>query len=182
MRPDAFMIFQRNNANIIVGESTEPLVMIQADTPLGIEVLSFSQSVVARTGQIGVGGSKAIHEPIRVLKAVDHATPKLQDAVERAYNDLSVVITVFHRVGNSSQASDQWKRQPLFEYKLSEARVAGVEAVLDPRVHGIAGTMWPSDVLDVGPLEEVIVSYKKFEMSYGTTANKVSWTYAEGGG
>lgn len=182
MRPDALMTIVRDVSVIATGESTDPLANAQPDTPSGIEILSFGHKISTRENQLGVqGASNAVHGPIRIVKPVDNASPKIQDLVEQAYTDLVIFVGIMYRKGTSAQASDQWDRDVLLDYEFKQARITSVKVVLDPRVHPIANTMWTSDDLDVGPLEEIVVEYKDYEFSYGSGGNKVTWTYQAGG-
>ena len=90
---------------------------VDAAFPQQIVVLSYAHNITLPVPTGGSGASRSVHQPFRVVKYVDRASPKLSQSVCSGVHYTSVTLTVV-RVGGA--------RNKLIEYQLGDVFVTSV--------------------------------------------------------
>lgn len=176
---DAFMTFEEPTLD---GESTD------ATFPKAIEILSFEQTVirsrpVSAVAKSDSGQGKSEHSAITLIKPLDKSSPKLLQAACAGTLYKKVVISLCQPSGTTKTSSDKWKKIAYLTVTLTQAHISRVHLVADPALHkfGRLGDfpLVAGNVMEMGPLEEVDITYQQIEWMYkggtGTLNISGSW-------
>lgn len=165
---DAFLKFEEP---ALVGESTD------GDHSSEIEILSFEQSILraapstgAKSGGSDTGKATSEHQPLTVVKLLDKASPKLYQAASAGTVYGKATLSICQPSGTTTTTSDQWKKVVVLQIVLNNVYISRVHLVGDPALHtfGRSKTFPITDgaLLNMGPLEEIDLSYKKIDWLY----------------
>lgn len=104
---------------------------------------------------------------MRITKPVDKTTPKLLEAACKGTLYSKGVISVCQPSGKSDTTSSSWKKIVYFEITLEKIYITRARLAGDPR---------SADVYEMGPIEEVDLSYRKIKWLYkgGTATANIS--------
>lgn len=162
MQLDAFMKIEEPP---LAGESTD------VDHVNQIEILSFEQVVQRSTGSstsaAGESGKKlAAHlSPVRVIKQLDKATPKLMEAAAKGTIYNKVTLTLCQPGGTADTDSSSWSKVIYYQVILEKAHVSSIRWIGDPSLH------YSSIPGGIGSSEELELAFRK-----------ISWMYKGGSG
>jgi len=189
VRLDAFLKF--NPA--VAGESTDNI------HPAEIEILSF-QHRIFREGKYQADGNapRPSHGSLRLVKAIDEASPQLYDAMPTP--KLFTTATLVVRGQYFDDTANKNKYGPLYNVELSNAYLTRIHLVSNPRLYLLSGDqvgttgmaeiadnsaavhghwfnlpMLADDIAAVGMLEEIDLVYEKITWWYQKAATKTGW-------
>ena len=177
---DAFLKFE---SPVIAGESTDAKNLAQ------IEILSFEQTVVRAQSSTGVVADatpkgRAQHSALTIIKPLDKSSPKLFEAACKGTLYAKVTMSVCQPLGKTNAAASTWKKQVYFEITLEQVHVSRVHLVGEPKLHSLGlsvpFSMMAGSTYDVGPLEEIDLTYQKIKWDYkgGTGVANVTGTWS----
>ena len=157
----------------LAGESTD------ADHTNEIEILSFEQLVQRSAGSAaptgGDSGKKigAHLSPIRVVKQLDKATPKLMEAAAKGTVYNKVTLQLCQPSGTADTASSSWKKIVYYEVVVEKVHISSIQWIGDPSLHY---TALPGAI---GPSEELELAFRKIKWMYkgGTGTANISGTW-----
>jgi len=162
---DAFLKFVDP---VLDGESTD------SDHTKEIEIFSFDQTILRSAPSSlrsdSSSQARSEHTPFTIIKPLDRTSPKLLQAscAGTLYNKIE--ISLCQPGGKSSSNADQWKKVVYLKITLEKAFLSRVHLVADPTLHFFGrATQYPvlsPEVLNVGPLEEVDLTYQKIQWLY----------------
>lgn len=156
MQLDAFMKIEQPG---LPGESTD------GDHATEIEILSFEHNILRPTAtgaKQGTDSKKPIAHlsPVRLIKQLDKATPKLLEASCKGTIFGKVTLALCQPTGTADQALTAWGKLVYFEVVLEKVHVASIRCLGDPALHY---TALPSTL---GPAEELELGFRKIKWMY----------------
>lgn len=116
---------------------------LDAKFPNQIVALGYSHNITTPPPASPGGASKSIHQPFKIIKSVDRATPAISQAACSGQIFATVVLTVVRTGGN---------RNKLIEYQLGNASITSVT------VNGSTTSLLPT--------EEVAFAYTTIKWTY----------------
>ena len=171
---DAFMKLEDPKEE---GESTDKLHLKE------IEIFSFEQTI-NRNAKGATGGTsseskaKSEHKPLTVIKPLDKTSPKLLQAASEGKLYKKVTISVGQPSGTTKTASSTWKKIVYLKITLEQVHISRIHLVGDAGMHFFGrANEFPvaaGDLLSMGPVEEVDLSYKKIQWLYKGGTGKLN--------
>lgn len=162
---DAFLKF---DGPALEGESTDK------NHPKEIEVISFDQSIVRTAPATNKAGTaekaRSEHKPLTIVKILDKASPKIYEAACKGTKFAKAILSVCQPSGTSKTTSDSWKKVTYWQVTMETVHISRVHLAGDPALHRFGrATDFPiaaGEVLNMGPLEEIDLTYEKIEWLY----------------
>ena len=116
---------------------------------------------------------------LRVIKLLDKTSAKLLEAACKGTLYKKATISLCQPSG-TVDTSSSWKRIVFFEILLQQVHISGVRLMGDPRLH--YNSIGAGDVMEMGPLEEVDLSFRKVKWTYkgGTGKSNITGAWSLG--
>lgn len=148
-----------------------------------IEIISFEQSVVRvspTTGKTGTADKpRSEHKPLTVLKVLDKASPKLYQAACGGTLYKKATLTLCQPDGTSKTTSDSWKKIVYMQIVMETVHIVRMHLVGDPSLHRFGRAadfpLVAGNVLNMGPLEELDLTYEKIQWLYKGGTGKMNF-------
>lgn len=174
MQLDAFLKIETPNT---AGKSTDKLHANE------IEIVSFEQTISrANSGNQGTASEKASssHRGLTIIKPLDSTSPKLLQAACQGSVFGKVSLFLCQASGTSKTTSDRWKKIVYFEIVMEKVYISRMHLVGDPTLQHLGRAeefpILSGDALEMGPLEELDLTYEKIQWLYkgGTGALNIT--------
>ncbi|HBN77336.1 MAG TPA: hypothetical protein DD473_16305 [Planctomycetaceae bacterium] len=158
------------------GESTDTLHEKE------ISIVSFEQ-IINRANMLSQNDagtenkSRSEHSPFRIIKLLDKTSPKLLEAACKGTLYKKAVLSLCQPNASSGTTSSSWKKAVYFEVTLENVHITRVHLMGDPT--NVPSGIMNSEILQMGPLEQIDLSYRKIKWLYkggtGTINISGSW-------